>query len=226
MLSMSLPWLTALGLGCADVSEAVDDAATVEVGAESLRAVEIERSMSLGIDRIPACLDFSATLPSSNTTVILSNSSTGCSLTVEQPAMVLLDEQAIERAREQSGDFDVDGIRGASLEVQQLELSTAESEPLELSRYVDALTVSVDGEVLLDRVASSELQADTALTRELPTSLLDKLKTALKANEAATADVVIALWLSNDGLVDLPETLRMRVVLQPGLRVNIVDAVF
>jgi hypothetical protein len=220
-----LALLAAIGLGCADVSEAVDDAATVTVGADSLRAVEIERSMRLEAARIPGCLDFSATLPSSDTTVALSNGPMGCALTVEQPDLVLLDEQAIERAREEVGNFDVDGIRSATLEVQSLDLSTADGTPIALSEQVDAITLILDGEVLLDRVAASELQSDAMLARELPASLIDKLKTSLKANRAAKADVVISLWLRSDGLPDLPDTLNMRVVIQPELQVNVVDAV-
>jgi hypothetical protein len=225
LIPACLPLLGGFGLGCADVSDAVDDATTVTVGADSLRAVEIERSMALEAARIPGCLDFSATIPSSDTTVALSNGPMGCTLTVEQPDLVLLDEQAIERAREEVGNFDVDGIRSATLEVQSLELSTGDGTPLELAQQIDAVTLTVDGEVLLDRVSASELGADAMLTREVPAPLLEELKTSLKANQAATADVVISLWLRSDGLPELPDTLNMRVVIQPELEVNVVDAV-
>jgi hypothetical protein len=215
--------LVVLALGCSGVSNAVDDAATVRVGAESLRAVEIERSMTLGVERIPGCLDFSATLESSNTTVALGASPTGCTLTVDQPGLVLLDDQALERARQESGDFDVSGIRGASLDVQQLDLSTADGEPLTLSKYIDTLSVTVDGAVLLDHVEASELEGGN-LSRDLPDSLIEKLKTSLKDNRAATADVGIALGLRKEGLLDLPDALTLRVVIQPELLVNVIDA--
>jgi len=219
-----LAFVAALVLGCAAASDAVDDAITVEVGAESLQAVEMDHSIVLPGAGIPACLDFSATIPSSTTTVTLSNSPMGCSLTVDQPALVLLDEHAIERAREEAGNFDVDGIRGATLELQTLDLSAADGTRLELAEHIDAVTLVVDGEVLLDHVDASELQADAQLARELPTPLTDKLKTSLKANQAATADVVVSLWLRRDGLSDLPDTLHMHLVMQPKLQVNLVDA--
>jgi hypothetical protein len=223
MQSACLPLLTALGLGCSGVSQAVDDAVTIRVGAESLRAIEIERSMDLGVDRIPACLSFTATIASSNTTVALGDSPTGCTLTVEQPALVLLDDQAIERARQQSGDFDVNGIRGVTLDVQRVELSTAEGTPLALSKYVDRLTVTVDAELLLERVAASELESGS-VSSELPEPTLEKLKRSLEDNREATADVGIALGLRDEGLVDLPDTFTLRVVMQPELQVNVIDA--
>jgi hypothetical protein len=74
------------------------------------------------------------------------------------------------------------------------------------------------------RHVSCELQADARLARELPAPLLDKLKTSLRADQAATADVVVSLWLRRDGLSDLPDTLDMHLVMQPKLQVNIVDA--
>jgi hypothetical protein len=224
VIPVCLPLVAALVLGCAAASDAVDDAITVEVGAESLKAVEMDRSIVLPGTRIPACLDFSATLPSSTTTLTLSNRSMGCSLTIDQPALMLLDEHAIERAREQAGDFDVDGIRGATLELETLDLSTADGARLELSQHVDAVTLVVDGEVLLDHVAASELQADARLTRKLPAPLIDKLKTSLEANQAATADVAISLWLRGSRLADLPDMLNMHLVMQPKLQVNVVDA--
>lgn len=220
----SLGLLLALGLGCTGVSNAVDDAATVRVGAESLRAVELERSMTLGIDKIPACLDFSTTIESSQTTVALANSAGVCTLSVAQPGVVLLDEQAIERARKESGNFDVSGIRAASLEVQQLQLATADGVALDLAQYLDTLTVTIDGDVLLDHVGASELQGGN-LSRDLPPALLEKLKASLKDNHAASADVSIALGLRNEGLADLPDTLSVRLVMQPELQVNVIDAV-
>jgi hypothetical protein len=221
MIPACLPFLAALGAGCHAASSAVDDAITVEVGAESLQAVEMDRSITLDGARIPDCLDFNATVALTNTTVALNNTPRGCTLTVEQPDLVLLDEHAIERARQEAGDFDVDGIRSASLELQTLELSTAEGTPLALSQYLDAITLIVDGEIVLDRVSASELQA-AALARELPEPLMEDLKASVKANEAARADVVISLWLRTPS--ELPDTLRMRVVIQPTLQVNVVDA--
>jgi hypothetical protein len=214
--------LAGLGIGCQPASETVDDAITIEVGAGSLQAVEMDSSITLRGARIPDCLDFTATVPASNTTIALSKMASGCSLTVDQPDLVILDEHASERAREQAGDFDVDGIRGCTLDLQQLDLSTADHTPLALSQYIDAITLIVDGEVLLDHVAASELQSDAGLARELPQPLIEKLKTAVKTNQAATADVAISLWLHAPS--DLPDTLNLSLVMQPTLRVNVIDA--
>jgi len=221
MIPVCLPFMALAGAGCHAASNAVDDAVTVEVGAGTLQTVDMDRSITLDGARIPDCLDFNATVALTNTTVALSNTARGCTLTVEQPDLVLLDQQAAERAREKVGDFDVDGIRSASLELQTLDLSTADGAPLALAQYLDAITLIVDGEIVLDRVTASELQGG-AVTRELPAPLLEDLKAAVKANEAASADVELSLWLRTPS--ELPDTLRMRAVIQPILQVNVVDA--
>jgi hypothetical protein len=216
-----LPFLTALGAGCAATSDAVDDAVTVEVGAESLQAVEMDRSITLDGARIPDCQDFNATIPVTNTTVVLRKSPGGCTLSVQQPDLVLLDEHAIERARAKAGNFDVNGIRSCTLQLQRFDLSTADGAALALSQYIDGITLVIDGEIVLDHVSASELQA-AVLARKLPAPLMEKLKAAVKANQAAAADVEFSLWLRAPA--ELPDTLDMHVVLQPTLQVNVIDA--
>jgi hypothetical protein len=221
MLPACLPFVAALGAGCAAASDAVDDAITVEVGAESLQAVEMDRSITLDGARIPDCLDFDATVAATNTTVALRKSRGGCTLTVQQPDVVLLDEHAIERAREKAGHFDVDGIRSCTLELQRFDLSTADGAALALSQYLDGITLIIDGEIVLDHVSTSELQA-AAVSRQLPEPLMEKLKTSVERNQAALVDVEFSLWLRAPS--DLPDTLDMHVVMQPTLQVNVVDA--
>lgn len=218
--------LAALSFSCDSISKAADDIATIELGADSLSAVQLERSVTLGAGQLPVCLDVSLTLPSSNTSVTLMNSAGGCSLMVQVPDLTLLDKEAIQKARKESGPFDVDGVRGGSIEVQQVQLTTAEGAGLDLASYVDALSVQVDGEVLLDRITPAALLGEPDLTRDLPDSVIDKLKSALKTDQVATADVVLTLWLSGSRLPELPDTLKMLLVLQPHLEVNVVDAAF
>jgi hypothetical protein len=218
--------LAAGSVSCANVSDAVDQWTTVGLGADEISPVQIDRSLTLGPDELPACLDFSATIAASNTSVALANSPEGCSLTVGQPDLVLMDEQAVAAARKKIQHFDVDGVRTGSVVIQKVELSTADGGALALADYVDAITVQVDGNVLLDRVAPADLQNGAMLTRQLPGSVIDKLKDSLKSNQAATADVVLTLWLHGQRLVDLPPSLHMLVVLQPQLQVNVVDAAF
>lgn len=213
--------LAAVSCSCAGVSESVDELATVELGAEALSPVQLERSVELGADRIPACLDFSATLPANNTTVSLKNSANGCALSIGQPGLVLLDVAALERARRESGPFDVSGIRSGGVELQKLELSTAHGSPLRLADYVTFVSVQVDGQVVLDRVAPGELEG---LSRQLPASVIDKLRSSLTNNQVATADIVLTLWLSAQTQLSLPDNLTMLLVLQPLLQVNVVDA--
>jgi len=211
-------------VGCADVSDAASDLTTITVGADALSAVQIERSMALGPERLPACLELSITLPSSNVTVAMQPTAAGCSLTLSQPDLVLFDEQEIARARDEIGSFDVDGVRSGSVTVEKLELWGADGVPLSLAQYVEALSVQVDGQVLLDRTAPAALEAEEGLTRRLPDPLIEKLKASVKNNQAATAEVSVTLWLSGQTLTNLPGSLKLLLVLQPQLEVNVIKA--
>lgn len=107
------------------------------------------------------------------------------------------------------------------MELQKLELSTAHGSPLRLADYVTFVSVQVDGQVVLDRVAPGELEG---LSRQLPASVIDKLRSSLTNNQVATADIVLTLWLSAQTQLSLPDNLTMLLVLQPLLQVNVVDA--
>lgn len=211
-------------VGCGDLTRRADDLVTVSVGEDSLRAVEIDREVMLGPERLPACLDVSITLPSSSTTVAMQNTDAGCALTVQQPDLVLFDQQEIEDAREQIGPFDVDGVRSGRVAIQELLLSTSEGSTLLLSRYVDAVTVEVDGEAVLDRIPATELEDHPELNPKLPDSLIEQLKEAVRNNQPATADVSLTLWLNDQVLTELPGSLKLHLVLQPELQVNIIQS--
>jgi hypothetical protein len=215
---------TATSLGCGAIKDGVDDLATVGIGRDALSAVRIERSIDLGPARLPACLPVSITLPTSNISATLAPTNEGCTLTVRQPDLQLFDQQEIEQARRDIGDFDVDGVRSASVVVDQVQIAGADAAPLALSRFIDALAVQVDGAQLLDRTAPSAVEGDAELTRKLPSSLVQKLKASVKSNQPVTADVSITLWLRAEALTELPGMLDLLVVLQPQLEVNVVDA--
>jgi hypothetical protein len=149
---------------------------------------------------------------------------TGCTLSVSQPDLVLLDEQEIEHARDQIGPFDVDGVRSGSVVVKKLELSSGDGTALSLSQYVDALTVQVDGQTLFDRLEPAALEGEPDLTQQLPDSIIEKLKSSLANNQVATADVSIMFWLHGETLTNLPGVLKVLLVLQPQLEVSLIKA--
>jgi hypothetical protein len=218
--------VAACAAACSAVSKKADELVTVSVGADSLSAVQIERSMVLGPAKLPACLDLSITLPSSNTTVAMQNTDAGCTLSLQQPGLTLFDQQEIENARDQVGPFDVDGVRSGKVSLEKLELWGPDGAPLSLSQYVSAISVQIDRQVLLDKSPTSSLllQGDAKLTSQVPDSVIDKLKSAVKSGQPATADVSITLWLQAQTLTDLPGALKLNLVLQPELEVNLVDA--
>jgi hypothetical protein len=228
MRRMSLCLIAALCVSCADLRETADATTSVRLGAEALSPIDIERSMTLGVDSLPICLDVMVTLPPDNTIVRLNKTNNSCALTVSQPGMTILNQQEVQKARQRSGNFDIDAVRRGSVTLEQVELWTDEGAPLDLGRYVDAVSVSIDNESLLDRVPPASLLEDDGdpITRPLPANLLNKLKTNVKANQPATADVSLTLILHGETLSGLPGGLKLRVVMQPQLEVNVVDAAF
>jgi hypothetical protein len=217
-----------LCLSCADLRETADATSSVRLGEGTLSPIEIERTMTLGVDTLPICLDVMITLPPDNTTVRLIRSENSCALSVSQPDLVLLDEQAIQNARKKSGNFDVDAVRRGSVSLEHVELWTDQGAPLDLSRYVDAVSIQIDTETVLERVTPAALLDDDGqpLKRPLPANLLNKLKSAVKSNQVASGDVILTLILHGETLSDLPGGLKLRVVMQPELDVNVVDAAF
>lgn len=218
-----LALLSVLGVGCADIRETAANITTITLGSDSLSAVKIEQSVKLADQPLIACIPIQLQLEQQNATVSLQPSAAGCALTLNQPGLVLLDKKQIEQARKQVGSFDIDGIRGGSVELMQIELLTGEGQALELEKYVDAVTVAVDGAVLLDKVSPDALQEP--LKRKLPDALIDKLKNAVKRDQPASADIELTLWLNALVITDVPTSLSLSLELQPELEVSLLEAI-
>lgn len=210
-------------VGCADIRNTAAELTTVSIGSDYIRPVEIDQSVKLSDQPIIACIPIQVDLPERNAVVTLQPSAAGCALTLRQPALTLFDKKQIDNAREQTGSFDIDGIRGGSVELLQIDLLNGDGQALPLEQYVDAVTVEVDGAVLLDK-----MQPDVLLNeqpkRKLPDALLAKLKSSVKKGQPATADVVLTLWLSSWVIQDVPTALNMTLVIQPELEVSLLEA--
>jgi len=169
-----------------------------------------------------ACVPIQLKLKERNATVALQPSAAGCSLTLHQPELVLFDQDEIKQARKKAGPFDVDGIRGGSVALMKLELATGEGEALALSQYVDAISIQIDGIMLLDKMPPEMLQEQ--LQRKLPDDLIAKLKSSVKNDQPAMADVVLTLWLQPQAIQNVPTSLNVSLELQPELEVSLIDA--
>ncbi|MET0386902.1 MAG: hypothetical protein ABW321_13130 [Polyangiales bacterium] len=212
-------------IGCDAISEGADQFTTVSIGTGALSEVSIDRTMTLGpAEYIPACLDIAIVLPTDNTQVAMKPTDGGCTLSIFQPDIVILNQTEIENARSAAGRLDVDGVRRAKVELLELQLSTADGTPLALTDFIETLTVQIDGQTLLDRTSAADIEGGTDLERELPESLVDKLKSSVKDNQVATADVSLTMWLQAQAITNLPGTLKLVAVLQPKLDINAIDA--
>ncbi|HTU56890.1 MAG TPA: hypothetical protein VMF89_00625, partial [Polyangiales bacterium] len=198
--------MSAFCVGCADIRETAADITTISLGNQYIQPVEIDQSVKLSDQPIIACIPIQVDLPERNAVVTLQPSAAGCALTLRQPALTLFDKKQIDNARKQAGSFDIDGIRGGSVELMQVELLNGDNQTLPLAEYVDAVTVEVDGSVLLDKMQPDALLNEQP-KRKLPDPLLDKLKTSVKNGQPATADVVLTLWLSSWVIEDVPTAL-------------------
>jgi hypothetical protein len=214
---------SALSVGCADIRESAADITTITLGSKYIQPVEIAQSVKLADQPLVACIPIQIDLPERNAVVSLQPSAAGCALTLRQPGLVLFDKKQIDNARKQAGSFDIDGIRGGSVELMQIELLTGDNQPLPLAKYVDAVTVEVDGSVLLDKMKPAALETEE-LKRKLPDALVEKLKASVKNGQPATADVVLTLWLSGLVIQDVPTSLNMTLVIQPELEVSLLEA--
>jgi hypothetical protein len=210
-------------VNCAEVRERAADITTITLGSDQLQPVQIDESITLADAPLLACVPIQLDLPERDATVTLQPSAAGCALTVHQPALVLFDKDEINRARKQAGPFDIDGIRSGNVELLQLELLTGDDKPLPLAEYVDAVSVQLDGVLLLDKMAPQELEEEP-LKRELPNPLIDKLKSAVKSHQPATADLVLTLWLNTLVITNVPPSLKLSLVLQPELEVSLLEA--
>lgn len=210
-------------VNCAEVRERAADISTISLGSDQLQPVQINESVKLADAPLVACVPLQLDLPERDATVTLQPSAAGCALTVHQPGLVLFDKDQINRARKQAGPFDIDGIRSGTVELMQLELLTGDDKPLPLAQYVDAVSVQVDGALLLDKMAPEALE-DAPLKRELPKALIDKLKSSVKSNQPATADLVLTLWMNTLVITDVPPSLKLLLVLQPELEVSLLEA--
>lgn len=209
---------------CCASCAAAEDLVTIELGAGDLQTVKIDQSLQIGdTPQIPSCIPIPITLSADNASAELKPVASGCALTLRQTNLVIVDQKEVDNARKQAGPFDIDGITGARVELMKLNLQNQDGGTLPLAEYVDAVTVQVDNDIVLDRTDASKLQDDTPKA-ELPDALVDKLKNAVKANHPATADVQITFWVDSAKIVQLPTALSISATIQPELDVNVIKA--
>ena len=214
--------LSAFCVGCADIRDTAEDISTVTLGDDFIQPVEIDQSVALTDQPLVACIPIQIDLQE-NASVSLQPSSAGCALTLRQPELVLFNKKQIDDARAQVGAFDIDGIRAASVELMQIKLRSGDGQALPLDHYADAVTLEVDGAVLLDKIAPDTLQT-APVKRELPSALLAKLKSSIKNGQPAQAEIVLTLWLRGVVIQDVPTSLDITLVLQPELKVSLLKA--
>lgn len=217
--------IATLATACS-AANVVNDAATITVGSGQISPIDIDRSITVGLDRIPACIEGSVMLPDSGAQLSVANSPNGCALTLTEPNLVLLDRAEAEQAQNQSGPihFDADGIKSGKIMLQSLEVTGADGQPMDLSRTFESVSLTIDGQPMLTRIDPGALQGDSQLSRELPDPILQEVRSAIRNDEQATAQVSLTLVLSDSALSQPPDELDIHAVVQPEFRINVLDA--
>jgi hypothetical protein len=215
--------LSLMQLGCG-ASDTIDNLTTITLGAEAFSPIRVERTVELGATRLPACVDAKISDDASQATAQLQKTSGGCVLSIEQPNLVLLDSEQAQHVRDQSGRFDIDGVRAGSVELQTFQIQNADGTPVDLGKYISSVSLELNGEALLDHVNPSSLGGDPQRQLTLPTSVVEELKDAVKTNQTATAEVAVSLVLTNAAMSDIPSSLNVLIVMQPELEINIIKA--
>jgi hypothetical protein len=215
--------LAAIQLGCG-AADTLDNLTTVTLGAEVLSPIQVDRTVELGATRLPACVNATISDDANQATAQLQNTPNGCVLSVQQANAVLMDADAVKRARDQTSGFDVDSVRSGSVQLQTFQIQTADGTPIDLGQYIASVSLDVNGEALLDHVNPSSLGDDMHKQLTLPSSVVDELKDAVKMNRTATAEVAVSLALTSAAMTSLPSSLHVLFVLQPELQVSLTKA--
>ncbi len=115
-----------------------------------------------------------------------------------------------------------DGVRGARVHVTELVFSDGSGNPIEVPGTVSDFELTTDGEVLFTADELPDARAGT-LEKELPMATVDRLKAAVEAETEARARLGLSITVAS--FEDLPQAVRIRLVVQPIVDVNVIDAV-
>lgn len=186
-----------LGTACTDL-------VTVDVGAPNLEPVVVERDLPAG----PVDAACAAARGAVEGTVVgrdVDVPDGACLVVLRSPNEVLVERAFLEANADELARFDPSALVGIDVEILELELGI---DPL-------GVRLSIDGRPLVTDLEERQRVA-------LPQSLVARFREALVEPADVRADLELRVVIADPG--DVPETVRMRLVFQPILRVDAVRA--
>lgn len=217
--AMLLPLLL---VGCSEVS----DLTTITIGEGTIDPLVHDESYDLAEVPVSECIEgsYTTTLEDGSTaTVELAEDGAACRATFTLADVVLFDEDEARSASDQLDGRDIDGVEEVRLVVEELMLARGDGSSLLTDPGVLGFTLSLDGaQVLTD--AGLPVSPASPEVVVLPEATRDEVIAALEMEREARGTLVLHLELDADAFGTVPSAIDTRVVAQPEVDVDVIDA--
>lgn len=212
--------LRALSLAFVVLATGCTDLVTVDVGRDRIAPITFEREVVLGGGALASCPAGERTLSpdgalggSASIAPIVS----GCFARLVLRDALFVDREAIIRIAEATEGFDTTALVGLDVEVDALAI---EGDGAALgSERISELGVLLESEEVLAAPSPEDVTGDRVA---LPEPVVDAFLESVELERELRVDVEVRLTFREGAA--LPERLRVRLVLQPILRVDVVRA--
>lgn len=199
---------------------------TINIGANVIPEFTVDEEFTLSDVDWTSCPEGEHTVADARTqgtlTFKVTAGASNCMLTFTEPDMLLFDEEQARQASDQLRGREIQGLEEASLIVKDFALS-GDGAAFDVETRLDELEIKVDGQTLVNRAAILSLD-NGAVPVVLNGALLDKLVNGVNTGTAVKADVDAVLVVPNSSLQNLPAVLGVFAVLQPAIKLNVVEA--
>lgn len=195
------------------------DLVTVDVGRGEIEAITFERELVVGGGALEGCPTGERPIEPVGAltgTASVTPVETGCLAGVRLERAVLVDEATMLDIADTLEGFDTTALVGFDVEVDALELA---GDGVLLDGSIRGLTILLEGDVVLEASEPASLPGDRVA---LPQSVVDAFLDAVARRTELRVDVEVRVTF-RDG-ARLPDRLRVEMVLQPILRVDVLRA--
>lgn len=202
-----------LASGCTDL-------VTIDVGRDRISPITFERELVLGGGALASCPAGESTLSPDGAlggSASIAPVASGCLARVVLRDALLVDREAMGRIAESTEGFDTTALVGVDAEVDELAI---EGDGVTLgSETIAALEVRLESEPVLEAPSPESVEGDRVA---LPEPVVDAFLESVDLRRELRVDVEVRLTFREGA--PLPDRLRVRLVLQPILRIDVVRA--
>ncbi len=211
--------LPVLLVGCGDLT-------TITIGEGDIEPLVHDESYDLAEVPVDECIpgSYATTLEDgSSATIDLEPEGAVCRATFTLADVVLFDEDEARSASDDLAGREVDGIEEVRLIVEELHLARGDGSSLLTDPGLLGFTLDLDGsQVLTDADLPVSPAAPEVVV--LPKATRDEVIEAVEMERAARGTLVLHLDLDVEAFGTVPAVIDTRVVAQPEVDVDVVDA--